>query len=270
MNKTTLFIIVTGGVLGIAASFASVSFLSDNNPSTNQVSPVVNENLAPPNPLIQDSELLIDDIVSYHISSSLIRKSGIVSEGKNENTKTNDKNKDNTEKDPVPSKQPNPDSKPPKKSDSGTKELSSSTTKNEIKGLVSEYARKYDMPDTWIYGVIRFTSGYDSNHSFIGEDGVKSGGLMNVSHTTALWVLNREGKPNTKPSIFIPRENIYYGSYYLHYLKSKKSDDLHFIFTSYLIGTDGADAIYQKTGSYQTEFSSKVVNYIKAWEKEGK
>lgn len=130
--------------------------------------------------------------------------------------------------------------------------------KEDVVEIAELKAKKYDIPSEWIIQVIENTSQYQTNLSTI-KEGVSRKGIMQIREDKLAFISESIGvfyEPNIENNI---ETNIEMGAYYLSYL-SKQNADKHYIFTAYDKGPTGAKTVYEKSGSYVTEFSKKILS----------
>lgn len=135
----------------------------------------------------------------------------------------------------------------------------SSGNQQKILELAELKAKKYDIPSSWVIGVIRELSNFDEN--LTSQDGETTRqGIMQIRKDKISFIMDNIGT-NVSSEKDVAT-NIEMGAYYLSYL-SKQNKDEHYPFTAYYLGPSGADKLFKDTGSYETEFSRSIIKRTK-------
>ncbi len=80
--------------------------------------------------------------------------------------------------------------------------------------IVSRYATLYDLPEHFIYSVIKAESGFDKD----AVSPVGAVGLMQIMPSTFVWLTELTGEEINMERLSDPEINIRYGCFYLRYL----------------------------------------------------
>lgn len=140
-----------------------------------------------------------------------------------------------------------------------SEENSPTSEHQDIIDVAELKAKKYDVPSAWLTSVIETLSNYQVELST--QDGdITRNGVMQIRDADVPFItknigdkLNSDNKADS---------NIEMGAYYLAYL-SKQNIDKNYPFTTYYLGKEEADKLYNKTGSYESEFSKTILKKLK-------
>lgn len=106
---------------------------------------------------------------------------------------------------------------------------------NSYKLQVSEYSRKYEIPDELVYGVIRAESKFDARA--VSDKGAI--GLMQIMDSTGKWAAEKIGLGDL--DLFDPDTNIEIGCFYLSYLLDKYNGNEKCAIAAYNAGQANVD-----------------------------
>lgn len=132
--------------------------------------------------------------------------------------------------------------------------------KEQIMKLIEEKAAKYHLPVELIQAVVQKESGFDPTAINVNDDGSVDRGLMQINSGTAPGLAAKLGIKYKEGIEFIPEIAIEMGAYYLsqYYVP----DNLHYTLTVYNKGPGGAKRWLEKYGTYVSDYSSKVIEYM--------
>lgn len=132
--------------------------------------------------------------------------------------------------------------------------------KGTILLLVKEKARKYDIPYELVAGVIQHESAFDPTAYNLNKNGTIDRGLMQINSNTGPGLARQMGMKYEVGMEFVPEIAVEMGSYYLAQLYNP--NNLHRTLSSYNRGPAGARAWEAEHGTFETEYSRKVMGYI--------
>ena len=132
--------------------------------------------------------------------------------------------------------------------------------KGRILLLVKEKARKYGIPYELVAGVIQQESAFDPTAYNLNKNGTMDRGLMQINSNTGPGLASQLGMKYEVGMEFVPEIAVEMGSYYLAQLYNR--NDLHRTLSSYNRGPAGARAWEAEHGTFETEYSRKVMGYI--------
>ena len=132
--------------------------------------------------------------------------------------------------------------------------------KGTILLLVKEKARKYDIPYELVAGVIQHESAFDPTAYNLNKNGTIDRGLMQINSNTGPGLARQMGMKYEVGMEFVPEIAVEMGSYYLAQLYNP--NNLHRTLSSYNRGPSGARAWEAEHGTFETEYSRKVMGYI--------
>lgn len=103
-------------------------------------------------------------------------------------------------------------------------------------------------------------SGYDMSKTSERSQGDSGYGYMQVTESTAKEMAERLGVGYSLDKLKNDKVyNVKIGYEYLKYVR-EFSEDLQFSITAYVYGVAGAKAVFQKSGTYETEISNRVLS----------
>lgn len=132
--------------------------------------------------------------------------------------------------------------------------------KGTILLLVKEKARKYEIPYELVAGVIQHESAFDPTAYNLNKNGTIDRGLMQINSNTGPGLARQMGMKYEVGMEFVPEIAVEMGSYYLAQLYNP--NNLHRTLSSYNRGPAGARAWEAEHGTFETEYSRKVMGYI--------
>lgn len=132
--------------------------------------------------------------------------------------------------------------------------------KGTILLLVKEKARKYGIPYELVAGVIQYESAFDPTAYNLNKNGTIDRGLMQINSNTGPGLARQMGMKYEVGMEFVPEIAVEMGSYYLAQLYNP--NNLHRTLSSYNRGPAGARAWEAEHGTFETEYSRKVMGYI--------
>lgn len=132
--------------------------------------------------------------------------------------------------------------------------------KGTILLLVKEKAKKYDIPYELVAGVIQQESAFDPTAYNLNKNGTIDRGLMQINSNTGPGLARQMGMKYEVGMEFVPEIAVEMGSYYLAQLYNP--NNLHRTLSSYNRGPAGARAWEAEHGTFETEYSRKVMGYI--------
>lgn len=134
----------------------------------------------------------------------------------------------------------------------------------EINDLIDEKAKKYDVPANLVRAVIQQESGFNPNAVNVNTNGTIDRGLMQLNSNTAPGIARQMGLEYKVGMEFVPEIAVEFGAYYLGSLYDK--ENLHRTLSSYNRGSGGARTWFRENGTYETEYSMKVMAYKKVFD----
>lgn len=140
-------------------------------------------------------------------------------------------------------------------------------SKVEILNLVKASAKKYGIPYELVAGVIQQESAFNPRASNVNTNGTMDRGLMQINSNTGPGLARQMGLKYEVGMEFVPEIAVEMGSYYLAQLYNER--DLHRTLSSYNRGPAGARAWAAEHGTFETEYSRKVMGYVEQFKRRG-
>ena len=139
-------------------------------------------------------------------------------------------------------------------------------SKNEVQELLKLYAKKYEVPASYVFAVAETESNFNYNVINYNTNGTVDRGVMQINSGIAPYLAKALGIDYLEGLEFYPDFNIEMGVKYLRsIMDSKENPDLDFIFTSYSKGVTEANKLYEETGSHKSDYSIKAIEKLEKY-----
>lgn len=260
------------GLSGVVVATASLIGIYFNTPKMGEITPtnaIAQEQPLPPIPMESSpiEQTSIEEIQHYLITSNdfpKYEKNGTVSFGRvNPMSDPEWKIKLEEEKKKAEEEaQANNSPTQPSTTDDPTQSSTEpKAASEEITATSLSMAQQFGIPASWVLAVVEVESGFNPDAQNTNTNGTADRGLMQLNSNTAPWIASQLEIPYQEGMEFDVKTNIQMGTFFLNYLYQRSPDknDIHYIFTAYNRGEAGAESWKKANGTYQTEYSQKVI-----------